>query len=200
MKKVCWALVIGLLSPALLSAQLKTLFRPVPPPAAARQMRMLIAVQTARGEMTGFDGGSPDSGKLQVRIDTLKSRADGVRIWEWRPVVSIPAIKLTESTRPNASVDGTVLTSVGGGVSLEHLKWNSRHGEQGGWESTFAFSPLTVLVSGKSEANVQLDVSPAMTVGLWQNKFLLGAGYDLGEVKGRSRWFGLLSIGISFIN
>jgi hypothetical protein len=121
--------------------------------------------------------------------------------WEWRPVVAIPALKIVESSRSNAVIDAFILASVGGGVSLQHLKFDeSGNNGKGEWVCSFSFSPLTVLLTGSYTADTQLDVSPAMTIGLWSNRIMVGAGYDLGEVSGRSRLFGLLSLGINFNN
>jgi hypothetical protein len=116
---------------------------------------------------------------------------------QWRPVVTIPALRLTQSTRANAVVDAFLLTSVGGGLSWQRLRWDPARKR---YESTFSVSPATVLLAGRIAGDNTLDVSYATTVGFFNNLLMLGAGYDLGTVKGRSRWFGLLSVGINFNN
>jgi len=116
---------------------------------------------------------------------------------EWRPVVTIPALRLTQSTRANAVVDAFLLTSVGGGLSWQRLRWDPARKR---YESTFSVSPATVLLAGRIAGDNTLDVSYAATVGFFNNLLMAGAGYDLGTVKSRSRWFGLLSIGINFNN
>jgi hypothetical protein len=116
---------------------------------------------------------------------------------EWRPVVTIPALRVTQSTRANAVVDAFLLTSVGGGLSWQRLRWNAARRR---YDSTFSVSPATVLLAGRIAGDNVLDVSYAATVGFFNNLLMVGTGYDLGTVKGRSRWFGLLSVGINFNN
>ncbi len=123
--------------------------------------------------------------------------------WDWRPAATIPALKLVESSRPNASIDGYMLTSAGGGITYQKLVWESNEDnpKKGKWVSKFSWSPLTVLVAGNFDGNTAIDVSPAMTVGFFQNLLMLGGGYDLGTVpSGRSRFFGAISININFNN
>ena len=178
-------------------AQLGEFFRPVPPPPAADTARLIRAAQRVfRGNL----GPLAALGSNSV-LTAMLERADGTTETAWRPVVNLPALKLTESVRPDAQVDGQVLTSVGGGISVQRLRWNSNKGDEGGWVSTFSFSPLTILVSGNFGGDdARLDVSPAMTIGFFDNVIMFGGGWDLGKVTGRSRAFGLLSIGINFNN
>lgn len=42
-------------------------------------------------------------------------------LWEWRPQVTIPALKITTSKRGEAKLDAQILTSVGGGISFQKL-------------------------------------------------------------------------------
>ena len=127
-----------------------------------------------------------------------------VRKTEWRPLVSLPALKITESTRPNTKVDALLLTSVGGGISLQYLEEYTDNSDPQQpikkWKSLVTWSPLTALLSGNLTADNPLDLSVASTIGFWDSRIMFGGGYDLGKVTGRSRWFGLLSIGINFNN
>jgi hypothetical protein len=123
--------------------------------------------------------------------------AVGSEKWELRPIVTIPALKITESTREDAKVDVFLLTSTGGGISYQHLKYDD---EKKKWYVTFSWSLPTVLLSGNLSADNPVDFSVASTVGFYNNLIMLGGGYDLGAVKGRSRWFGVLSIGINLNN
>lgn len=116
---------------------------------------------------------------------------------EWRPIVNLPAFKLVESSRENAQVDALVLTSTGGGVAWQKLKYDSATKK---WKSLISVSPATILLSGNLSANSPIDIAYAATVGFLNNYIMVGAGYDLGTVEGRSRVFGLLSVGINFNN
>ncbi len=117
--------------------------------------------------------------------------------WKWRPIVSLPALKLTESSRSDAKVDALLLTSTGGGISLQKTFYDKVDKR---WKSTFSWSPATILLSGNLSADNPINISYATTVGFFNNLLMIGAGYDLGEVTGRSRFFGVLSIGINFNN
>jgi hypothetical protein len=113
-------------------------------------------------------------------------------------VVSIPAFKIVESSRKNAQLDARILTQVGGGVSYQNLVYDSTNEK---WISTFSFSPMTILISGNTANDDPIDLSYAMTVGFFDNLIMLGAGWDFGNVEDdRSRFFGLLSIGVNFNN
>ncbi|MFN8337185.1 MAG: hypothetical protein U0U09_18780 [Cyclobacteriaceae bacterium] len=116
---------------------------------------------------------------------------------EWRPVVALPAIKLVETSREDAKVDALLLTSTGGGICYQWLRWDE---EDKKWKSQISLSPATILLSGNVTADSPIDLSYAMTVGFFNNTIMLGGGYDLGSVSDRSRFFGVISIGISFNN
>lgn len=122
--------------------------------------------------------------------------------WEWRPVITIPALKLTQSVRSGAVADVAVLTSVGGGLSYEELVRTRTN--VGGVEVVkttcpFSISPATFLFAGKT-SDSSLDFSYAATAGFFDNKIMIGVGYDLGKIddKRPSRFFLLLSVGINF--
>lgn len=117
--------------------------------------------------------------------------------WALRPIVVLPALKLTESTRKDAKLDALLLTSTGGGISYQRLVYNT---EDKKYECTFSWSPLTVLLSGNLSSDNPIDLSLATTVGFFNNLIMFGCGYDLGSVGERSRFFGLLSIGINLNN
>ncbi|MDO9069596.1 MAG: hypothetical protein Q7W05_14235 [Deltaproteobacteria bacterium] len=123
-------------------------------------------------------------------------------VWKWRPIVALPAFKIVESTREDAEVDVFLLTSTGGGISWQKLKWEASESSSDGgkWNCLFSVSPLTVLISGNLQADDPLDISLASSVGVMNNLFMIGGGYDLGQVEGRGRWFGLISIGLNFNN
>jgi len=115
--------------------------------------------------------------------------------WDLKPIVQIPAIKLTESTRQDAEIDATFLASAGGGISLQHTiqKDGKNYSEYG--------ASLIVLLSGDtSTKGAVLDISAGITIGFLNNLIQLGTGRDFGSVGNRSRWFGLLSFGINLTN
>ena len=158
------------------TSAVKKFFSPLPPP--DRALREPI----------------PDTGPEQPEpVAGLASTK-----WEWRPTVTLPAFKIVESTREDSKIDVFVLSSVGGGISYQKLKFDD---ETQRWKSIFSWSPITVLLAGNlNDTDSPLDLSLATTLGFVNNLFMIGAGYDLGRVEDRSRFFGLLSIGINFNN
>jgi hypothetical protein len=116
---------------------------------------------------------------------------------EWRPIISIPALKISKSVRDNSIVDTQLLTSTGGGVSWQMLEYDPITEK---WKSNFSFSPATILITGDTSGTSSLDISYATTIGFFNNLIMIGAGYDLGNVEGRNRLFGLISIGINLNN
>lgn len=117
--------------------------------------------------------------------------------WSWRPIVSLPALKITESIRADAQVDALLLTSTGGGISIQKTVYEPATQR---WKSVFSWSPATVLLSGNLSADNPINISYVTTIGFFNNLLMIGGGYDLGSVDGRSRVFGVLSIGINFNN
>lgn len=129
-----------------------------------------------------------------------------------RPSVVIPVFKIYESKNDNRKVDVSMNSGIGGGVSLVWYKDATKPSEKKQVinadgtlgeavevkaDVAFSLSPLTVLMS-KSAEEGNIDISLAGTMGFFNNTFVIGVGYDFGEVVDRSRWFGLLSIGATF--
>jgi len=59
----------------------------------------------------------------------------------------------------------------------------------------FTFSPLTILVYSSELYKDFLNVAYAATTGFFNDKVMIGVGYDFGEVKDISRWFMMVSVG-----
>ena len=131
------------------------------------------------------------------QLGILPSEGGTKPSWQWRPIVSLPALKLTESTRAGAKLDALLLTSTGGGISVQKLIFDETDKR---WKSGFSWSPATILLSGNLSAEKPIDISYATTIGFFNNLLMFGAGYDLGFVENRSRIFGVVSIGINFNN
>lgn len=116
-------------------------------------------------------------------------------IWEFKPSVQIPALKLTESNRENAQIDASFLASAGGGITLQRSIQ-----KDGKNYSTISWSPAIFLLTGDTTEDNPLDLSYCTTIGFLNNIIQIGAGYDLGVVENRSRFFGVLSFGINLTN
>jgi hypothetical protein len=129
-----------------------------------------------------------------------------------RPSVVIPVFKIYESKKDNRKLDVSMNSGIGGGISLVRYKDATTPSKkvrvikddgtiteevEVKADVSFSFSPLTVLMS-KSAEEGNIDLSYASTMGFFNNTFVVGIGYDFGEVVDRSRWFGLLSIGATF--
>ena len=121
------------------------------------------------------------------------------KVWRWRPVVALPAIRFTQSAAEDEVLAAGLFTSVGGGISYQHLIVSGE--DEAKWKSSFSWSPITLLVSGNfQDGNSNLNLSPCTTVGFFNNLIMIGGGIDLGKKTGPSRLFGVLSIGVNFNN
>jgi hypothetical protein len=123
--------------------------------------------------------------------------ADTIPHGELRPVVHIPALRVTKSTRPDAQLDAAVLTSVGGGASWEQLHWDAPAER---WVASWSVGAALLVSGNLQDSNATLDLAPAIVGGLLDNKFQLGVGYNAGSAPTGHRTFLLISIGINFNN
>jgi len=117
-------------------------------------------------------------------------------IWRLRPIVTIPALKISPSTKIDVLADVSMLSSAGGGISMQSLSYDQT---EGAWGSNVSFS-LIGLLSGDLTSSNPVDFSGAVAVGFFNDIIMFGLGYDLGYVSGRSRFFGLVSLGVNFNN
>lgn len=126
----------------------------------------------------------------------LDKEVDLGKGWSFDETVTIPVLKLVESSRDNAQYDAALFTGIGGGICLAYSKINV----DGTKDRIVTISPLTILISGdtSNEDATFFDVSYAFTVGFFNDKIMVGVGRDFGEVDDRSRWFGMLGLGIAF--
>lgn len=108
--------------------------------------------------------------------------------WQFKPEISIPALKITESTRPGAMLDVTIFTSAGGGVTYERS--TLRDGKN---YAPIAFS-LMAFLSGNSADKQPIDIAGGFTVEFFNHLIQLGTGYNFGANGGP---FGLLSAGFA---
>lgn len=124
--------------------------------------------------------------------------------WEWRPTVQLPALKILRAAEsaPNtqnssdAIISAQILTSVGGGISRQHLIYDK---EKDKWVAKFTTSLVILLAGDFEQNNSELNISPALTFGFFEDfPLIVGVGYNLGDTGGRGRLFGCLSIGINF--
>lgn len=116
-------------------------------------------------------------------------------IWEFKPTVQIPAIKVTESVRDGAQLDATFLASTGGGITLQKTIEREKKNY-----AIFSWSPVIILLTGDTSKDNPLDLSYCTTIGFFNNLIQFGAGWDFGVVEERSRFFGVLSLGINITN
>ena len=126
--------------------------------------------------------------------------------WAWRPTVQLPALKILRAAEntpgtqnpSDAIISAQILTSVGGGVSRQHLIYDK---DKDKWVSKFTTSLIVLLAGDFQQNNSELNISPALTFGLFEDlPIILGFGYNLGDTGGRGRLFGCLSVGINFNN
>lgn len=118
--------------------------------------------------------------------------------WLFSPMLTLPAIKLSKSDDPNVSYDTSILSGIGGGISLNHVyvdKKEKRESEQIKSDYSVGLSALVMT----NESN-RLDTSLALSFGMLNNNIMIGVGYDLGETTKKERHYFLLGFGVNFID
>ena len=205
-----WIVVaVALVLPRAGEAQLWGVFRPLTRPEVADSVQVYRTLQGAitrpavRGDsVRGL--ASADARAAGAAIATQlaayeRALAALPRRWALRPTVTIPAVRLVRSARAGAELDAQLLSSVGGGVTFESLRWEQPATGDGRYVADLTWSPATVLFTGRTEGGTTtLDVAWATGVGFFDNRIQVGAGYNFGAVAARQRVFGLLSVGINF--
>jgi len=115
--------------------------------------------------------------------------------WDFKPTVQVPAFVLYESKQPNTLLEMHILKRAGAGITLQYSsvvnEKNYAH---------FSWSPALILLGAEVDKTPIYDIAYCTAVGFFNNRFQIGCGYDFGTVTDRSRFFGLLSLGINITN
>lgn len=122
------------------------------------------------------------------------STAVDTAFWELKPTVQVPALKLRESTRPNAKLDVTAFSSAGAGITFQRT---IRKAEKN--YATISAS-LIAMFSATTSPSSLANFGIGITGGLFNNLLQAGIGWDAGEVPDGKRFFGMLSLGINLTN
>ncbi|MFN8366755.1 MAG: hypothetical protein U0Y96_05880 [Candidatus Kapaibacterium sp.] len=133
------------------------------------------------------------------KLDAKTFAATTEKAWMWKPTVHIPAVKVIESSDTSRLLDAYLLASAGGGLTYQFTE--SKKVDDVTENYALFSASLIFLLNGKVATEQNLDLALGVTVGGWNNLLELGVGYDFGTViNGRSRVFGLLSIGLNLTN
>lgn len=117
--------------------------------------------------------------------------------WSIEESITIPVVKIVESTRENVDFDAMLFSGVGGGVALSYSQSYQDITGLVKKVRIFTFSPLTILLQGDYTTDEFLNIAYAFTIGFYNDKLMVGLGHDFGTVAaGQSRWFGMMSVGI----
>lgn len=136
--------------------------------------------------------------KLSKQSNSLTSLKSNKK-WLWRPNVALPALKSYFSNAENTILDTYIFTSTGGGISYQRTFEDPN--ERNRYVNDISFSPITILVSGDFKNASPVNLAYMSSIGIANNSFMLGIGYDLGKVdEDRNRFFITLNIGINFNN
>jgi|GEM_PF-2593810 len=139
--------------------------------------------------------------------DQLKKLTEDTYV---RASVTLPGFKIYKSKKPDTMADVAIMSGIGGGISI--VKYDEAaskvsiqipaDGDKSAatpvidLKTKYSFSPVTILMS--KDATENINVSYAMTFGMFNDKIMLGFGYDFGTVHNQNRFFTLLSMGVSF--
>lgn len=129
----------------------------------------------------------------------LKDKTTYLGQWLFAPMLSIPALKLKQSTKENTEYDTSILAGVGGGISFNHTVIDITDPSK--INSNFSVSLFGVVstIEKSDEAN-KLATSVGFSIGLLNNNFMLGFGRDLGETTEKERNFFLIGFGANFLS
>jgi hypothetical protein len=122
---------------------------------------------------------------------------DGQRVWKLRLMGMVPMFIATQSKVPDVLLDVAIMNRTGAGLSLQWVEYDA---ESEKWRCLFSVAPCTPLLGGRLGSKDELDLGLAFLIGALDNRVMAGIGFDFGRVVDRSRWFGLLSIGLNFNN
>ena len=117
--------------------------------------------------------------------------------WGFEESITIPVLKIVDvGGKDGVEAQAELYTGLGGGVCFSYQSTYA----DGTEHRIFTFSPLTILLSGQegAEDTTILNIAYAMTTGFFDDKIMVGVGRDFGEVGDRSRWFMMMSLGVTF--
>jgi hypothetical protein len=106
-----------------------------------------------------------------------------IAYWEFKPVITVPSLRLQFSDRPGAQLDLTALSAVGAGVSYQRSIL-----VDGKNTSDFAAEAM-ILMTGPDPQ----DVSFGIAAGFFNNYLQVGGGYNAGKIANGHRWFAMIS-------
>jgi hypothetical protein len=109
-------------------------------------------------------------------------------VFLFRPVFTASALMLTHSSEPGKVFDVSSFQNFGTGISYQHFIDNN-----GTAFCNYAINGL-VLFSAIPAQSTSIDLSGAVTVGIFNNIVSLGIGYNFGQ----KQPFGLIGLSYSF--
>lgn len=113
--------------------------------------------------------------------------------WAADLTYTIAALKVVESNRENTPVD--VVPNLGGGVALTIFYANAQIGN---YDMLISFNAPEIILTPRFDDETGVDLTIGGDVGFLNNRLRLGVGYELGtQPYERSRWIGLISIGVN---
>ena len=116
---------------------------------------------------------------LAQAIDSISP----IAYWEFKPVITVPSLRLQFSDRPGAQLDLTALSAVGAGVSYQRsILVNGKNA------SDVAFEGMILLTGPDPQ-----DVSFGLAAGFFDNYLQIGGGYNAGKITDGHRWFAMVS-------
>ena len=116
--------------------------------------------------------------------------------WAFEESITIPVLKIVDVGSNGSEAQAELYTGLGGGICFSYQK----ELEDGNKHRIFTISPFTILLSGEEgeDDTTVLNIAYAMTAGFFDDKIMVGIGRDFGKVEDRSRWFAMLSLGVTF--
>jgi hypothetical protein len=159
--------------------------------------KILLFIIASFFASTFINGQDKNPFKYFAHPRTSISQAGDSTFLDVKPIVTIPALKIVSSVRSNALYDAEFITSAGGGITIQ----SSTFRKDGTNYVNISLTPVGFILTGNTtQANSVIDLSYFASIGLFNNVFQIGGGYDLGAETGKSRFFWALSFGINLSN
>ena len=150
------------------------------------------------GAGAGVMGGSGGDCN-EATTPLVDSEGSGV-CWKWSPTITVPAISLRRDNTEDSStlMNTTLMTGLAGGAMNSKLKPKYRaDGTVVGFTTSFSYSVFAII----SGTNNDMRTAVGGALGFLDNKLMVGAAYDLGDVDTdkESRLMFMIGFGTNFL-
>ncbi|MDH5509399.1 MAG: hypothetical protein OEZ32_03490 [Nitrospinota bacterium] len=105
--------------------------------------------------------------------------------WYVAPAITFPTVKLRQSPSEDTMYETTLITGLGGGISFNQMYIDHGEKEVADMLKSNVSINLYVIVNSIEKADKTTELSTALgaSVGILDNRVMLGLGYELGKIE-----------------